>query len=180
MAYGGIKRWNGSSWVEVVHNNYNAGWNETAGYRWNGAAWVQIWPSTIIGADWPDPDTSMEDIVTDPLNASCSFNFASDGTFTVTGSGTPAGILDYLTSTGTGKGADYWVKYTNDSGSTVNVGGLTANTYYQMNAARQIGMERLAIGTRSGTVTIYIAEDSGGTGAVTWTGTITATVDSGV
>lgn len=145
-------------------------------YCWNGANWRHFYQLQYIGADWPDSDTSWFTTTISPTTAECYITLNTDGTYTISqDAGSTGG--NYLTIPGVGAGNNYWVKYINGTGSTINLGGLTNNTYYQLNVARTIGMTQSSTGVRAGSgIQILIAEDSGGTGAVTWTGSISAEV----
>lgn len=44
-----VKKWNGSSWVEVPVKRWNgSGWVDAYTYKWNGSAWIQIYPEVGI------------------------------------------------------------------------------------------------------------------------------------
>ena len=45
----GVKRYNGSSWVNGAVKKYNgSSWVDAYTYRWNGSKWVQIYPETAV------------------------------------------------------------------------------------------------------------------------------------
>jgi hypothetical protein len=45
----GIKKWNGSAWVNSAVKRWNgSAWVDAYTYRWNGSKWIQIYPETIV------------------------------------------------------------------------------------------------------------------------------------
>lgn len=45
----GIKKWNGSAWVDTSVKKWNgSAWVDASVKKWNGSAWVQIYPDTAV------------------------------------------------------------------------------------------------------------------------------------
>lgn len=131
-----------------------------------------------IGADWPYNGAGVVDFKIWPVDARAGFWFESDGTYDAY---SPTHVsYDYLTSTGAGEGANFYIKYVKNSGLALNGStNLTDNGAYVAISSQKI-LERYVTGLSTGAtnVTIYIAEDSSGTGVVSWTGNITAEVEN--
>lgn len=103
------------------------------------------------------------------LNATTNVTFDTDGTITGSvngGSGGSNGALgDSWYSTTAGIGNTHWMMFTVTAGLVPNLGGLSANTWYQLNTSRQIGYSTSTGGVvsiRQGTVSVVIAASSGG------------------
>jgi len=115
------------------------------------------------------------------LYAKVTMSFASDGQWTIIkDSGLDQGPTGFLSTTGAGEANNYYIKW--QSTGTNPTSAMTENTYYQLNATRTLYVEQSGAGTtQTGTtdvLTVTIAEDASGTGAVTWSGDLRATVES--
>jgi hypothetical protein len=119
-----------------------------------------------IGGGWPASQTSFLDRSNSPSPAAVTFTFNTNGTYSIEELDDGITFNDqYLTSTGTGNGTGFFIKFVSTNGNyTTNWG--TENTYYELNSTRILEYRQTSFGTRTDTVTITIAEDSGGTGAV--------------
>jgi hypothetical protein len=117
------------------------------------------------------PAGSYEHAVISPTNAVCDISFNSAGTCSVSAGVLPSSPAQWLTGTGTG--ADYWVRWTNTSGSLTTG---TAGTWQQLSGTRTFGVTRTlnTAGSVVCTGTVEIATDSGGANIVA-TGSITLT-----
>ncbi len=96
--------------------------------------------------------------------SSASATFNTDGTGSLSGSlgSTPASPKWYSTLTP----PSIWMEYaiTSTSGISTVIGGLTAGTRYQLNTARDLGIEKAALGVASKQFTIsFYDASSGGT-----------------
>lgn len=102
--------------------------------------------------------------VIDPADAHSTITFSSAGTWSSTGGPSTSGTW----KTGSGTGADYWIRWTTTAG-TLTTG--TAGTWQQLSTDRAFGRDRTTIGTLSCTGTVEIATDAAGTKIIA-TGTI--------
>jgi hypothetical protein len=121
------------------------------------------------------PAGSYEHYVISPTNAVCNISFNAAGTCSVSAGVSPGSPAQWLT--GSGSGADYWVRWTNTSG-TLTTG--TAGTWQQLSGTRTFGKTRTtnAVGSDIVTGTVEIATDSAGVDVIaTGSITLTATVD---
>lgn len=107
-----------------------------------------------------------------PAYASITFN--TDGTISYVGDGS-TGVSNWYTPTTTNVGSSYWIKFTTTSGSPWT-GGLTSGTIYALSSARTVVWQQiLSGGGKTGTASVNIYADAGGT-ALVGTGTINAQV----
>lgn len=108
-----------------------------------------------------------------PTDSTCNFQFSSDGTWIVTDDFGSTGSWE----TGTGTGADYWIRWTTTSGALTTG---TAGSWLQLSTSRVFGKTRTlnGAGTDSVTGTVEIATDAAGANIIA-TGSITlnATVE---
>lgn len=102
--------------------------------------------------------------VVDPADADSTITFSSAGTWSSTAVPSTSGTW----KTGSGTGADYWIRWTTTAG-TLTTG--TAGTWQQLSTNRTFGRNRTAIGIVSCTGTVEIATDAAGTNIIA-TGTI--------
>lgn len=100
--------------------------------------------------------------VLDPADANCTITFSSAGTW----SAVPSASGTW--KTGSGTGADYWIRWTTTAG-TLTTG--TAGTWQQLSTNRTFGRNRTILGIVSCTGTVEIATDAAGTNIIA-TGTI--------
>lgn len=134
--------------------------------------------AAIIGADWPWAGTRVDHDTFDPVPAIAGLQFNTDGTFQTVGDTLGSG--DFLETTGVGAANDIYIKFANTGGSAVNytIGGVNTSTYTAITTAQTIAMRQLSVGNRTGSVTIYLAYDAAGTGAVSWSGTFDAVMSA--
>lgn len=100
----------------------------------------------------------------DPAYAYSTITFSSAGTWSSTGGLTRSGTW----KTGSGTGADYWIRWTTTAG-TLTTG--TAGTWQQLSTDRAFGRNQTILGSASCTGTVEIATDAAGTNIIA-TGTI--------
>lgn len=113
------------------------------------------------------------DVVADPLNASCSMQLNTDGSFTMTGNSSSGG--NWHVSPVAGRGNSYEVRLTQVSGSAPSSGPALA-TWHALTSARVWGMSRGIVGTRTGTFTLAIRQNSAASASHSRNITMTATV----
>ena len=118
------------------------------------------------------PAGSYSDNQQSPTDADCTITFNTNGSWSCTGDSGGSGIW----KTGGGTGANYWIKWTNTSG-TLSSG--TAGTWQQISTNPAFGVVFTGInGSKSCTGTVQIATDAAGvnvidSGSITITATVT-------
>lgn len=122
-----------------------------------------------IGADWPEAVTIHTDNALSPTNARITFYAYSDGTYSFTKANGTNVTGDWLTSTGSGKGSGFYVKWAYSSGDAAsgNSSGWSSGTYLECTTTRSFYLEETTDGfaSKSGNFTITFATSSGGAGA---------------
>ncbi len=97
---------------------------------------------------------------TSPTDAVCNLTFNSSGAWTITDDSSSTGTW----LTGTGTGANYWVRWTSGIGS-LSTG--TAGTWQQLNVSRTFGVTFTGLnGSQTATGTVHIATDAGGSNII--------------
>lgn len=109
------------------------------------------------------PSGSYDNLQISPTDATCNISFNSAGTCSVSAGTTPSSPANWLTGTGTG--ANYWIRWTNTSG-TLSTG--TAGSWLQLNANQTFGVSFTlnSAGSKVCTGTVEIATDSGGANVI--------------
>ncbi len=123
---------------------------------------------TAISGGWTDTATSPDD-------ATCTLNVLANGGYTVDGLATGS-IASGFWRTGGGTGSDYWIRWTNTSG-TLSSG--TAGSWLSLASNRAFGVTFTSPnGSKTCVGTVEIATDSGGANVVaSGSVSITAQVD---
>lgn len=128
-------------------------------------------PLNSIGGDWDGtflgfPSGSTEE----PNTSDAIIEFRSTGFLAITEDGTTTATYTWLTTTGTGEGAGFYMKHvvSTSSGVGLNTGNATANnTWYELSANRDFGCNCPNVddyGDWYGT--IYVNSSQSETGAV--------------
>jgi hypothetical protein len=114
-----------------------------------------------------------------PSDPSASLNFGSNGTTSISGSGSliSSAIPNWATPTTVGIGSSYWIRFTlsstfgggTDSGDAVGI-------WHSLSSARFRGVSRTSLGSSTRTFTVQIASDAAGSTIVS-TGTLNLVAD---
>lgn len=159
--------------LSKIHIKAAGVWKECSKVWFKDAGvWKEVFTNVIAGIINPIPITEISDDKLSPADANASIYFNADGTFTFQGNGTVCGSHWY-TPTTAAIGNSYWVKLTVNSGSSPNLGGLTAGTAYQISATRRYGLAQTISGVKSGNWMFQLATDAAFTNIVA---TVTTTV----
>jgi hypothetical protein len=154
---------------------------EMAFSEWYGASAQSIVANLGLTAGLTYSDSDIDPIF---AVADVSLNFYSNGSVTISRFSQSDGpTVDFLETTGAGEADNFYIKWQCTGTDPTAFG--TENTYYQLNTTRTVsmGVTRSSIGSTTintgltDNLTITIAEDSGGTGAVTWSGDLRATAE---
>lgn len=133
-------------------------------------------PVQGVGEDWPYAGGLLSFNFA-PADSAAYFEFRSSGQFDARDD-TSEFNLDFLKITGAGEANNFYVKWVLNSGDAPNFGNMpTQDTYYQMNVTRQIGFEVTGLGDFNANITVTIAEDASGTGAVSSTNNFSCGVE---
>ena len=127
-----------------------------------------------IGGQWPWSQTILNDT---PLSGTAwaGFRFETTGNFIVY-QGPPDDISNSYVSSG--DPTTLWVKYVVNSGDgTISTNMPAENTYYPLTADKYVYLTNSTQIYRSSNVTVTIAKDASGTGAVSWNGQFSGLVD---
>lgn len=99
------------------------------------------------------------------ISASASVTFGSAGTITFTGNQSSAATA-WITPTGAGVGADYWVRFTLSSGSPWDAG-LTSGALNSLASSRALVWSASASTSKTAVVSVQIYSDAAGAQLVT-------------
>lgn len=119
-----------------------------------GGTWRKVFTSFTVAATFTAGDTTE--------GAASSVNFNPDGTIT-TSSGNSGSWGSPATA---GIGASYYVKLHRNSGATIGQGGVTLDTWYQLNVTRSITMALPGTGARTANYTYYISSSASDAGII--------------
>ena len=152
---------------------------KSAGVEMAFSEWYGASASPFNTGDFLSGGTKTDLDISAPYNTGVRLTFNSTGTWnlTFTDDTFKNASGDWLNTTGTGEGAGHFVKVSTSSGFT----STTIDTTYsgnELNTSRFCEITSTTAGTTStGSFTVYLAEDSSGTGEVTF-GTFTFTCDN--
>lgn len=110
------------------------------------------------------PNVSAGDSQADPGPATASFEFERDGDVFTQGLLGSQQLADWVANAHATIGDGYWIRVTLTAGDALDTG--TAGSWLQLSSDRTFGYSQSGLGSKSGTFTIEIATDSGGSNIV--------------